>query len=629
MAAVGWKSELDVALTTKNMVLVTGNIHDWQWSSRDGYTPMAPETLTEWLVAKLLEKGVERIYRFDILTGIEQIYPNALTEEDAERESGSDSRRTEESHSNNDPSREESGSASPFVASSGDLCILDQLQALNGLVKDRSGRTAVLVEHADKLFAHDQASQSDEKEIAVALIKLSRDPYVDGKMERKNPVILICDREDLMPRDLFKGNPDVKMIHIPLPGNEDRARFFAHNTQLFGEEYAAVDKNVFAGLTFDMRYKELFQLARLSRAMPHQGSDHPLSALPSEKAEELINYFRFGNQENPWAANLSSHRLSEGVRYWIDTYRFHGQDRALNKVIDLLRIIKADLVNLDRDSKRQPRGRMFFLGPTGTGKTSLCKKIARFLFGTEEACRIFAMGELKGQGAVKRLVGADPSFVGFEKGGTLTNHLREHPFAILVFDEVEKAEEEFWDLFLNILQEGKCTDGQGEIAYFNQSLIIFTSNLGMDLDSKNMEKLASSSEETVRAYFTEAVRKYFQVKLGKPELLGRIGLENIVAFNFLKQENFLRIIKDELQKLSVIEKRCPDFTVRIDSDRVAEYIYRNLPDRIMGGARRVSSFVRESIVSKLAGFLIERPGGLINITVDDKLGREQIRVECQ
>jgi flagellar biosynthesis GTPase FlhF len=594
MKQVGWKSMFDVSFYTKKMIILTGNINDWQVQNIQNVNQLISYTLIDWIVECAKEKGFERVFKYDISSSIEQIY----NKQDSQQQAGQTSHKAK-------------------TCETSPTQIMANLRQIDSILKDRSLKTLVVIEHTDKLFAHNQALQLDEKEIAVLLIKLSYDSSASTE-KCNNLCILIYDREDLLPHDLFKSNPDIQMIHIPLPSNEDRREFFYSYSDLFTQWFPQTrqsEAHLFEGSTFDLTYKELFQLGRLSKTAEGMGSD---------SFEDLVNYFRFGQQANPWETNLNAQNLEIGN--WINEYKIHGQNRALGKVIDLLKVIKAELVDLDQDTKRQPRGRMIFCGPTGVGKTMLCKKISQFIFGTEQACKIFAMGEYKGEGSIKRLTGADPSFVGYEQGGELTNYIREHPFSIIVFDEVEKANKEFWDLFLNILQEGKCTDGKGQIAYFNQCLIVFTSNIGMN-DVVIVDTVRHQDELDVEKYFISEVRKYFWHELNRPELLGRIGEENIVAFNFLKDDNYKNIVFDKLLNLKqTIEKRNPGFEVNIDLDSVSEYICSNMVDLDKKGARGVDGFIREAIITRISEKLINYPAGKLNIQIAERFGRKVISV---
>ncbi|MDE6472938.1 MAG: AAA family ATPase, partial [Ureaplasma sp.] len=179
---------------------------------------------------------------------------------------------------------------------------------------------------------------------------------------------------------------------------------------------------------------------------------------------------------------------------------------------------------------------MFFAGPTGTGKTELSKSIAEFIFGDEKRIIRFDMSEFNHEHSDQRLIGAPPGYVGYDSGGELTNKVKENPFSVLLFDEIEKAHNKILDKFLQILEDGRLTSSQGEIIDFSQTFIIFTSNIGANNANIN------SSFDDLEKYFINEVKKYFYEELQRPEILNRISEKNIVAFNFITDFNIIKEI---------------------------------------------------------------------------------------
>ena len=184
----------------------------------------------------------------------------------------------------------------------------------------------------------------------------------------------------------------------------------------------------------------------------------------------------------------------------------------------------------------RPKGVFFFAGPTGVGKTELCRALSELIFDNETALIRFDMSTFAQEHAAERLTGAPPGYVGHERGGELTNRVSAQPFSVLLFDEIEKAHPATFDKFLQILEDGRLTDGLGQTTYFSQTLIIFTSNLGATgiyeriRDRGPGQELPSPAE--VAEHFEEAVRHHFTTQLNRPELLGRIG-NGVLAFDIV------------------------------------------------------------------------------------------------
>jgi ATP-dependent Clp protease ATP-binding subunit ClpA len=192
-----------------------------------------------------------------------------------------------------------------------------------------------------------------------------------------------------------------------------------------------------------------------------------------------------------------------------------------------------------RQGGSRPRGVLFFAGPTGVGKTELAKTLTQLVFGDERAYLRFDMSEFAEEHTSARLLGAPPGYIGFDAGGELTNAVREKPFSLVLFDEIEKAHPRILDKFLQILEDGRLTDGRGDTAYFSEAIIVFTSNLGIyveDHEGRRVQNVRPGDPyEVVESKVRDAIGDYFKYRLSRPEILNRIG-DNIVVFNFITLE---------------------------------------------------------------------------------------------
>jgi len=258
------------------------------------------------------------------------------------------------------------------------------------------------------------------------------------------------------------------------------------------------------------------------------------------------------------------------------------------------------LAGLQHSKKqRMPKGTLFFVGPTGVGKTELAKSLAQFLFGDEEACIRFDMSEFNHEHSDQRLVGAPPGYVGYEEGGQLTNAVKKRPFSVLLFDEIEKAHVRILDKFLQILEDGRLTDGKGETVHFSETVIIFTSNIGA------AEVQFSEDKTSVREEFIEKVKRHFIEVAGRPELLNRLG-DNVVPFNFIADPGVLiNIARTKLRPLRErLREKYYIADLVFDNEEKALGSIVQLVDRRMGG-RGVLNQLNERLLTPLSQWLFE------------------------
>jgi ATP-dependent Clp protease ATP-binding subunit ClpB len=213
--------------------------------------------------------------------------------------------------------------------------------------------------------------------------------------------------------------------------------------------------------------------------------------------------------------------------------RVVGQDNAIHAVANAVRRARAGLQDQNR-----PIGSFIFLGPTGVGKTELCRALAQFLFDDEQAMVRLDMSEFMEKHSVSRLIGAPPGYVGYEEGGYLTEAVRRRPYSVVLFDEIEKAHPEVFNALLQILEDGRMTDGQGRTVDFKNTVIIMTSNLG----SQYIQDLAGTNRKEMEQRVMAALRDAF-----KPEFLNRI--DEIIVFNSLGREEIKSIVEIQLKRL--------------------------------------------------------------------------------
>jgi ATP-dependent Clp protease ATP-binding subunit ClpB len=280
--------------------------------------------------------------------------------------------------------------------------------------------------------------------------------------------------------------------------------------------------------------------------------------------------------------------------------RLIGQRDAVRAVSDAVRRSRAGISDPNR-----PTGSFLFLGPTGTGKTELAKSLADFLFDDERAIVRIDMSEYSEKHSVSRLVGAPPGYVGYDEGGQLTEAVRRRPYSVVLLDEVEKAHPEVFDILLQVLDDGRLTDGQGRTVDFRNTLLILTSNLG-----SNFLVDPTLDPETKRNSVLAVVRSSF-----KPEFLNR--LDEIVVFEALTRDELTHIV--DLQ-LSLLEKRLAVRRITVDvTDAARAWLAETGYDPAYG-ARPLRRLIQSAIGDRLARLLIGgevTDGGKVSVDVHD------------
>jgi ATP-dependent Clp protease ATP-binding subunit ClpB len=287
--------------------------------------------------------------------------------------------------------------------------------------------------------------------------------------------------------------------------------------------------------------------------------------------------------------------------------RVIGQHEAVNAVANAVRRSRSGLSDPNR-----PNGSFLFLGPTGVGKTELCKALAEFLFDTEDAMVRIDMSEFMEQHSVARLIGAPPGYVGYEEGGYLTEAVRRRPYSVLLLDEVEKAHPDVFNILLQVMDDGRLTDGHGRTVDFRNTVIVMTSNLGSDRIQEMMSEstLDERAYERVKAEVLSVVVRHFS-----PEFVNRI--DETVVFHPLQAAQ-IRAIADI--QIALLNKRLQDNDLRIEvSERVLDKIARLGYDPVYG-ARPLKRAIQNWLENALAQQVIKgdyEAGDCIVVDVHD------------
>ena len=295
-----------------------------------------------------------------------------------------------------------------------------------------------------------------------------------------------------------------------------------------------------------------------------------------------------------------------------------GQPEAVSVVSKAIRRARADI----NDPKR-PIGSFLFLGSTGVGKTELTKALADVLFGSESAVIKLDMSEFMESHSVSRLIGAPPGYVGHEDGGELTEAVKRNPYSIVVFDEIEKAHADIYNLFLQILDEGRLTDSKGKHINFKNTIIIMTSNLGVQ-DLMKRRKYESLHPEEKKVKSEEFLMDKLKEKF-KPEILNRI--DSVVIFESLKKENILKIANIFLKSVEKRLKNNKNINLSV-SENAKQLICKNGYDEL-NGARNLKKYIENSIVNPIAELIISKQLSENSaVMVDEQNGKFIFKVLC-
>lgn len=424
-----------------------------------------------------------------------------------------------------------------------------------------------------------------------------------------NPVIWIVDKEGDLPDWFLLGNP--KMRHIPVPSPDHRVRrLVAGNLAAalkgsLADEQVAEWVEIFVESTEGLLVSDLVGIAQLCRS----------EGLKLAEIGEGVRRYKLGVTEDSWK-KVSREKLVQAES--LIRRRVKGQAHAVTHMLDLVKRAVSGIGAKEGGGGR-PRGVAFLAGPTGVGKTELAKTITELLFGDESACIRFDMSEFSAEHSDQRLIGAPPGYVGYDVGGELTNAVRQKPFSVVLFDEIEKAHPRILDKFLQVLDDGVLTSGRGERVYFSEAFLVFTSNLGIYRLDAHGERLPNvlpgESYEAVQSKVKEEIARHFKLTLGRPEILNRLG-ENIMVFDFIREEVAIDIFDSMLDGLTAKVKTAQGVSVEVSAE-VRQALQQLCLADLSNGGRGIRNQLEVHFVNPLARLLFDqnvRFGATLRIT---------------
>lgn len=592
-----WLEKFNRDLSIKSSIILSGNTSDIMYNSYNGGKY---ETILHNILSVLRDRKYSKIVVWDRVDGIDKelssdIPISSLVHQTPKNVAPnvSDYDIGEDDFSNTDMN------TSPTYAGDVESFFAYMLDIL----KSGTGQNAFILDYSDFLFGNANALSEQERANLLRLNKSLQSQRYDLISEeffnQGNIVVILTKNQATIPPEYYLNNPLVSTINIPTPGRNERERFVDTNISCLKTNpdisSNKLIKDNFIDSLDGVSLKEIAQLIKLSRKL---GSE----VISSEK---LINLYKYGEKISPWE-ELSKEKL-ETLEDSLKN-RVKGQDEAIDKAKSVIIRAYTGFAGLQHSAKqKKPKGTLFFVGPTGVGKTELAKSIAEFVFGDENACIRFDMSEFSQEHSDQRLIGAPPGYVGYEAGGQLTNAVKAKPFCVLLFDEIEKAHSRILDKFLQILEDGRLTDSKGETVYFSETIIIFTSNIGAAKISPDLEPNEAKKQ------FIEAVKQKFY-DIDRPELLNRIG-DNIVAFNFIKDSNvFIQIAKAKFKPVvKFMKDRYKADLIFDDEDNAFMAISKEAG--AANGGRGLLNIIESKIINKLSEFTFLNEDDLIGRTV--------------
>ena len=579
MAPPKWLRDIDASLSIRSHFVLSGNIRDYVLLGRGG-TAACPIVDALWMV--LEPRGFQGILVWDPVDGL-----TSFPEGRAVRLSNG----TLSEHGRKSPAELKKILRAVAAPDAGQHPV--------AMVVDYASRVDVLLRPPEELFV------AAEKAAAASRLVPRPDRSSPACF---NPVVWLANRANDLPFWFTADNDRIASIPVPLPGADDR-RTWAHACyDHLDPDKRDVEREGFAtalaGLTHGMTLVQVEKVIRLASA----------NGLSASQVDDAVERFRVGDvdvDENPWRTSALRERIADGAAE-IDRY-VNGQERARARVLDILKRTSIGLTGAQASSSgARPRGILFFAGPTGVGKTEMAKTIARIVFGDPDACLRFDMSEFKGEHSGDRLIGAPPGYVGFDQGGELTNAMRENPFRVLLFDEIEKAHPRILDKFLQVLDDGRLTDGRGETVYFSESLIVFTSNEGLrreDSGTGGVRLVSREDQERdpdgYERQILNGIKTYFHHKLERPELHNRLG-ENVVVFNYITGKVAEAILDAMIERVRGACREDTSLELEITNGARAQLVaYCTMDDVLSNGGRGIGSKLEAVLVNPLARHIFD------------------------
>ena len=582
-----WQDELELFGRIKNTLVLTDNIYDCYPVAGDDGRLGFTSSLEAYIVKYLTDAEFRAVIGYDPARGFYELYTNP--------ECGQNLLKNTVLFADSDLYKRcvsEKREEGEFLNAERDEDIAKIFYCILAQKKIRIG---MIIRYSSRLLSRPDDPEKRERRLFLCMRLGSENTF-------ENRLFVLADKINDLPVWFYYDNPRLKVISVSKPDHAAREKIIRKMSTELLDTYSIDHKQydelvkVFVGLSEGMLTSDIQNLFRMMYDQK----------MGFEQIEKAILLYRHGVNENPWK-QIKKETLLDLERNL--SKRVVGQEKVIARSAEVIRRAALGMTGLQQSShSSRPRGVLVFAGPTGTGKTELAKAITEQLFMDDRNIIRFDMSEYRAEHSDQKLLGAPPGYVGYEQGGQLTNAVREHPFSVLLFDEIEKAHPSILDKFLQILDDGRITDGHGDTVYFQDCLIIFTTNLGIVVPSPNIPgrwvtnvsyKEDITYKEVEQKVLT-AIKEYYREQIARPELLSRIG-DNILVFDYIRPSAVKSIVDMQVERI------CKGLKDRIGLQiHLAEQAYSDLyeycrEDLPKGeGGRGIGNTVERCLINPLA-----------------------------
>lgn len=576
-----WLRDLLRFLPLKSQFVLSGNVRDLQISQVNGTAAAQP--LVAMLAKELQEAGFANVLGYDPVAGFRVLTTPAEAPVNA------------------------AATLMEFSLQAGVTGIAPAglelfAQTLERVVTRQDAPIALIADFASRLVIRNDSLTAAEQQAFTRALVLAHQararPYGTPPRPFFNSVIWVVEKEGDLPDWLLVDNPRIRHVPVAKPDHQTRRTLAASLLRALDGFKNATPKirkdalDAFVEQTEGLLLVDLTAIAQLGRS----------DGIEFSRIADAVRRYKVGVTDDPWV-RIDRDKIRLGTEFI--SSRVKGQPHAVTHTLD---IVKRAVTGIGAPGRGgRPRGVLFLAGPTGVGKTELAKTLTSLLFGDDTAYIRFDMSEFSAEHADQRLIGAPPGYVGYDVGGELTNAIREKPFSVVLFDEIEKAHPRILDKFLQILDDGVLTSGRGDRVYFSEAFIVFTSNLGIyRLDDTGARIVNVSPEDSfadVREKVRAEIEHHFKTVLNRPEILNRIG-DNILVFDFIRpsiaDEIFDAMVARVLSDVAVNQH----VDIALDEPSRAQLQELCLAD-LSNGGRGIRNKVETHLVNPLARAFFE------------------------